>query len=49
MEKLSANRQVFVVGGGAQIAAGLQQTTQIISGVSFTTAHVAYASSNKTK
>ena len=34
---------------GAQIAAGLHQTTQIISGVSFTTAHVAYASTNKTK
>jgi len=42
--KLSANGQFFV---GAEIS--MQQTTQIISGLSFTTGHVAYASTNKTK
>ena len=33
----------------AQTAVNLQQTTQIILDVSFTTNHVAYASINKTK
>ena len=46
LEKLSANGQFFV---GAQMAVSLYQTTQIISGVSLTTTHVAYASTNKTK
>jgi len=34
---------------GAQMAASLYKTTQIISGVSVITAHVAYARTNKTK
>jgi len=46
LEKLSANEQFFV---GAQMEVSLEQITQIISGVSFITAHVAYASTNKTK
>ena len=46
LEKLSANGQFFDV---AQMAISLEQTTQIISGVSFITTHVAYASTNKTK
>ena len=44
--KLSANEQ-FVV--GAQTVVSLLQTTQITSDVCFTTDHVAYANSNKTK
>ena len=44
--KLSANEQFFV---GAQTIVSLLQTTQIISDLYFTTGHVAYASSNKTK
>ena len=44
--KLSANEQFFV---GAQTEVILLQTTQIISQFCFITAHVAYASSNKTK
>ena len=44
--KLSANEQFFV---GAQTEVSLSQTTQIISDVCFTTDHVAYTSSNKTK
>ena len=44
--KLSANEQFFV---GAQTAASLLQTTQIISDVCFITDHVVYASSDKTK
>ena len=44
--KLSAKKQFFV---GAQTVVSLLQTTQIISDVCFTTDHVAYASSDKTK
>ena len=44
--QLSANGQFFV---GAQMAVSLLQTSQIISGVSFITAHVACASTNRTK
>ena len=44
--KLSANEQFFVC---AQTIVSLLQTIQIISDVSFTTDHVAYASSNQTK
>ena len=40
LEKWPANGQFF---DGAQMAVSLEQTTQIISGVSFITAHVAYA------
>ena len=48
LEKTSANEELFV---DAQIRFGihLQHTTQIIPGTSFITAHVAYASTNKTK
>ena len=46
LEKPSANGQFFI---GAQMTVNLKQTTQIISGISFTTAHVAYASANKSK
>ena len=44
--KLSANEQFFV---GAQVVLSLLQTTQITSGISFTTDRGAYAGSNKTK
>ena len=44
--KLSANEQFF---DEAQTVASFEQTIQIISGVSFTTGHVAYASTNETK
>ena len=44
--KLSANEQFF---DGAQTEVILLQTTEIISHFCFITAHVAYASSNKTK
>ena len=44
--KLLANEQFFV---GAQTVVSLLQTAQIISDVCFTTDHVAYTSSNKTK
>ena len=38
------------VGGGAQTAVSLKQTTHIVSdSISFITAHIAYASTNKTK
>ena len=43
---MSANGQFFV---GAQMTLRLQHTTQIISGVSFITANVAYTGTNKTK
>ena len=46
LEKLSANEQFF---DDAQTVASFDQTIQIISGVSFTTGHVAYASTNETK
>ena len=46
LEKLSANEQFF---DEAQTAVRLQQTTEIISDVSFITDHIAYASTNKTK
>ena len=46
LRKLSANGQFFV---GAQMAVSLYQATQIISGVSFITAHIALASINNTK
>ena len=46
LKKLSANGQFFV---DAHKAVSLEQLTQIISGVSFITAHVAYTSANKPK
>ena len=46
LQKLPANEQFF---GDVQTAVSLYQTTQIISDVSFTTDHAAYASTNKTK
>ena len=46
LEKLSANEEFF---DDAQMAASLQQTTQIISDISFIADHVAYAGTNKTK
>ena len=49
LEKQSANRRVFVVVVGVQMEVGLQQTTENISGASFITAEVAYASTKKTQ
>ena len=46
-EQLSANAGQFFV--GAQMAVSLYQTNQIISGIFYITAHVAYARTNKTK
>ena len=46
LDKMSANKQFFL---GAQIAVRLQQTTHIISGVSFITACDVYVGTNKTK
>ena len=46
LRKLSANQHFFLA---AQMALSLQQTTQIISGISFITTHVAYASTTKTR
>ena len=46
---VSKNCQLMEFFVGAQMAASLVQTTQIISGVCFVTAHVAYASIIKTR
>ena len=42
--KLSANEQFFV---DAQMVVSLEQTIQIIAGISFITTHVAYTITNK--
>ena len=46
---LHRNRVLKIFFNGAQVAVNLEEATQIISGISFTTAHIVYVNTNKTK